>query len=440
MNTGWLLALAILPAVVLMVYIYIQDTHEKEPIGLLLTIFFLGVLSALPAIILEKLADIVINVTFGGTKLIYYAMTAFFGVAIIEEGVKFLAAYLMTWRNKHFNYKFDGIVYCLFGSMGFAAIENVLYLVVENMFSDYQSVLSMGIQRGFLAIPCHAMCGIFMGYYYGNAKYEKSYGRRSACRKNLFTGFMVACSLHAFYDFCLFTEMGLFLVLFFIFVVVADIYTFIKVLKAKKEDQKMFEAPQYRQYWTGPIADPYELYGGYNAPVYGGYAAPNSLENANIGTVQPGMSEYQPRPEQGMPEYQPRPEQGMPEYQPQQEPEMPEYQSRPEQGMPEYQPRPERGIPEYQPQQEPEMPRYQSQPGMPEYQPQSQQSASVSDQAGQGMSGYRAQNQEAARFIPPKERMISCPICGEANNFHAFYCKSCGKSLHSIPMDNNVSY
>ena len=83
MNTGWLLALAILPAVVLMVYIYIQDTHEKEPIGLLLTIFFLGVLSALPAIILEKLADIVINVTFGGTKLLYYAVTAFFGVAII---------------------------------------------------------------------------------------------------------------------------------------------------------------------------------------------------------------------------------------------------------------------------------------------------------------------------------------------------------------------
>ena len=403
------MALAILPAVVLMVYIYIQDTHEKEPIGLLLTIFFLGVLSALPAIILEKLADIVINVTFGGTKLLYYAMTAFFGVAIIEEGVKFLAAYLMTWRNKHFNYKFDGIVYCLFGSMGFAAIENVLYLVVENMFSDYQSVLSMGIQRGFLAIPCHAMCGIFMGYYYGNAKYEKSYGRRSACRKNLFTGFMVACSLHAFYDFCLFTEMGLFLVLFFIFVVVADIYTFIKVLKAKKEDQKMFEAPQYRQYWTGPIADPYELYGGYNAPVYGGYAAPNSLENANTGTVQPGMSEYQPRPEQGMPEYQPQQEPEMPEYQPQQEPEMPEYQP-------------------------------QSQSGMPEYQSQPQQSASVSAQAGQGMSEYRAQNQEAARFIPPKERMISCPICGEANNFHAFYCKSCGKSLHSIPMDNNVSY
>ena len=53
---------------------------------------------------------------------------------------------------------------------------------------------------------------------------------------------------------------------------------------------------------------------------------------------------------------------------------------------------------------------------------------------------FRKQNQEAARFIPPKERMISCPICGEANNFHAFYCKSCGKSLHSIPMDNNVSY
>ena len=263
--------IAVIPAALMMLYIYLQDKSEKEPIGLLLKIFFLGVLSAVPSIVAEWLIGNIIDVTFGGTFLIYHMITAFFGVAVIEEGFKFLAAYLVTWRNKHFNYKFDGVVYCLFGSMGFAAIENVLYLFrVES-----SSILGMGISRGLLAIPAHAMCAIFMGYYYGNAKYAKSFGDRAGCRKNMFTGFMIACSLHAFYDFCLMTQRVLFLIIFVVFVVAADILTIIRIHKAKKENLKMYEAPEYRQYWAGPAANPYIPYGGFDAPMYGGYAQPN---------------------------------------------------------------------------------------------------------------------------------------------------------------------
>ena len=167
MSTIFIILLAVIPAAALMIFIYLTDSNEREPIGLLLGVFGLGILSAIPAVILESIAKLIIDAMFGGLhEFIYHFITALFGVALIEEFVKFMAAFLPTWRNKNFNYKFDGIVYCLFGSMGFAAIENVLYLFTENT-----NVVSLGVQRGLLAIPAHAMCAVFMGYYYGNAKF-----------------------------------------------------------------------------------------------------------------------------------------------------------------------------------------------------------------------------------------------------------------------------
>ena len=269
------LTVAIIPTVVLMIFIYFQDNHEKEPISLLLKIFGLGVLSCIPVLIVEILGQLLNDLVFGGAKLMYYFSLAFFCVAPTEEFFKFMAAYLLTWRNKHFNYKFDGIVYCLFGSMGFAAIENVKYLIEGG--NELTTVMVTGIGRALLAIPCHAMCGIFMGYFYGNAKYLKSYGDRSGCRRNLFTGFAVAVCLHGFYDFCLFTGNVLFLILFVIFVIAADVLTIIRIVKAKKENAKMYEAPKYRQYWVD--ANPYQPYGGYAAPVYGGYNYANASGN-----------------------------------------------------------------------------------------------------------------------------------------------------------------
>ena len=215
MNTLIIILIAVLPALALMIFIFFQDNHEREPIGLLLKIFLLGILSVLPVLLFEFIADFLLKLIFGGL-------------------------YLLTNSN---------------------------------------SAVTLGIQRGFLAIPAHAMCAIFMGYYYGNAKYQKSYGNRIAGRRNLLIGFLIASSLHAFYDFCLFTNMGIFFLLFAIFVVVADILTIIRIVKARKENEKMYEAPQYRQYWVN--SNPYQPYGGYAAPVYGGYSYANASGNAN---------------------------------------------------------------------------------------------------------------------------------------------------------------
>ncbi len=393
MNTWLTVGIAVLPAVILLIFIYFQDKHEKEPVGLLLGIFGLGVLSAIPAILAELVMTKIIDVTFGGTFLLYHMVTAFFGVAVIEEGVKFLAAYLLTWRNKHFNYKFDGIVYCLFGSMGFAAIENVLYL----FRTESNLVLGMGISRGLLAIPAHAMCAIFMGYYYGNAKFAKSYGDRSKCRKLLITGFLTACCLHGFYDFCIMTGKLLFIFLFVVFVVVADIFTIIRIFKAKKEDQKMYEAPQYRQYWVA--SNPYQSYGGYQAPTYGGYAQPNVAGMQMNPTAQNDSPYGAPNMQGSQPGY------GAPNMQ----------GSQPGYGAP-------------------NMPGYGS-PNMP-----------GSPQGAAGMQPEYGRPVVKDLYIteaPPKaapvnntsndrNMLIHCPVCNEICSFHAFYCPKCGSAIHQL--------
>ncbi len=508
LSTWMIIVIALIPAIFMMVYIYLQDNHEKEPLGLLLGIFGLGILSAVPAIILEWLAEKVINLTFGGMDLVYLAVTAFFGVAVIEEGVKFLAAYILTWRNRHFNYKFDGIVYCLFASMGFAGIENVMYLLMENT----DTVLSLGISRGLLAIPCHGMCAIFMGYYYGNAKYAKSYGDRAGCRRNLLIGFLVACSLHGFYDFCLFTQRVVFMILFIIFVIVADIFTLIRIHKAKKTNQKMYEAPKFRQYWVN--ANPYQSYGGYQAPAYGAYTYGSNTsmvqtgEDANANSrpfVQPqygmpepdyrsGAGQYgQPRPgagQYGQP--QPgagqygQPQSGAGQYG-QSQPGAGQY-GQPQSGASQYG-QPQSGTSKYAPSQGAGQPfvtekRSGYEPTVvgkkQEYKPEivgektgrglsysehrdeeagtyrepdystyySTTTASEAGNTSQGSPVYQSNNSQSnpgnmsggmngnynQRMMPSSMRgvQIHCPVCGEINNFNAFYCTGCGASLHQI--------
>ena len=417
------LTVAIIPTVVLMIFIYFQDNHEKEPISLLLKIFGLGVLSCIPVLIVEILGQLLNDLVFGGTKLMYYFSLAFFCVAPTEEFFKFMAAYLLTWRNKHFNYKFDGIVYCLFGSMGFAAIENVKYLIEGG--NELTTVMVTGIGRALLAIPCHAMCGIFMGYFYGNAKYLKSYGDRSGCRRNLFTGFAVAVCLHGFYDFCLFTGNVLFLILFVIFVIAADVLTIIRIVKAKKENAKMYEAPKYRQYWVD--ANPYQPYGGYAAPVYGGYNYANASGN-NGGQVAP----YAPPVVATGQSYNPEVVSQGASYSPQAI----------NQGG-------------YNPQPQYQEPAYNQQAPTPGYVPQQsayQNTSSNQQVAYQNTSNNQQVNyqqntnnqgnenvqQQAAQPVQQpvqtlqRSSQIHCPVCGTINYFNAFNCNSCGASLHQL--------
>lgn len=120
---------AVLPAIFLLRYIYKHDTVDKEPPGLLLSLILMGIVAALMSIVLEIIGEKILNDQISQDDKYYKIILAFAVVAVVEEGTKFLLMKLKTWKNPNFNYSFDGIVYAVSVSLGFAAFENIKYVM-----------------------------------------------------------------------------------------------------------------------------------------------------------------------------------------------------------------------------------------------------------------------------------------------------------------------
>ena len=203
---------AVLPAAFLMRYIYRKDTIEKEPPRLLLSLVGMGVLSALAAIGLEYLGQHILSRYVDAGSPAYTIIFAFLVVAAVEEGTKFLFLKLRSWNDVNFNYRFDGVVYAVFVSLGFAAFENISYV--------FGYGLSVVIPRALLAIPGHMSFAVFMGLFYGRAKICQRNGNALGKRLNLVAGYVIAVLLHGFYDACVMIGDVFSMVLFIAFVVV----------------------------------------------------------------------------------------------------------------------------------------------------------------------------------------------------------------------------
>jgi protease PrsW len=161
MNVATLIALALAPGTAIALYIYLKDHHEREPLTLLLISFLYGALST----VITLFVSYPIN-AFLLTKpddVVSQFINAFFKVALLEEASKFIFVRFILYRNSNFNEPFDGIVYAVMVSMGFATLENVMYV--------YEYGLVTGLLRMFTAVPAHAVFGIMMGYYLGRAKF-----------------------------------------------------------------------------------------------------------------------------------------------------------------------------------------------------------------------------------------------------------------------------
>ena len=163
LNEILLVCAALLPAIVLCVYIFHKDRADKEPLGLLLALFGLGCVICFPAALIESILMIPIDLIFGSLSnlmgyRIYIAAECFLGVALVEEGLKFVVLLLLTRKNKNFNSLFDGLIYAVFVSLGFAALENVLYVL--------QYGWGNAVMRAILSVPGHMFFSVMMGYYY----------------------------------------------------------------------------------------------------------------------------------------------------------------------------------------------------------------------------------------------------------------------------------
>ena len=184
------LLLAIAPAMIFVIFIYLKDKIEKEPISFLIKNFFLG---AFGSIIITLILGVLFNSIYPLTdekSVFQQFIKAFVVVALVEEFSKYVIVKYYAQKNKEFNEPFDGIVYALTVSMGFAALENVLYIL--------QYGVSTGITRAFTAVPAHATFGILMGYFMGKAKFSKN-----RIQLNLL-GLLGATIFHGFYNFFLF--------------------------------------------------------------------------------------------------------------------------------------------------------------------------------------------------------------------------------------------
>ena len=163
---NYILIAALAPVAMLLYYIYRKDEFQKEPVKEVLKAFGLGVLSVF--------VSLMISGPFGAVGLypeeqetVWDGIAiSFFGAAIPEEIAKFLMFWLLVRRNRYFDEHMDGIVYAAAVSLGFAGLENVMYL-----FSSDDWV-STGIARALFSVPGHCFFGILMGYYYSLVRFD----------------------------------------------------------------------------------------------------------------------------------------------------------------------------------------------------------------------------------------------------------------------------
>lgn len=220
-----------LPALVLLYFIYKQDRVEKEPLGLLAKLFIAGGLMTIPAGIAESfLIPIAARILAGGgNTLAFLLVENFLIIAVAEEGFKRLAMRRLTWNHPAFNYRFDGVVYGVAAALGFAAFENVMYIL------GYGLVVAP--VRAITAIPLHCIVGVFMGHFYGMSKYYASRGREPESRRNMSLSLLVPVVIHGFYDFAAMAGNSSLEAGFLLFIVVLDIIAISAVRRYSRTDQ-----------------------------------------------------------------------------------------------------------------------------------------------------------------------------------------------------------
>ena len=213
--------LAVIPTVILLIYVYQKDIVEKEPLRLLMILFFLGVLIAIPVMYLEQSV-----LSFTGITVVNYFDSfalSFLIISLIEEGYKYIILLISSWKNRNFNHRYDAIVYSVFLSLGFATIENILYVVRNNYV--------VALYRAIVSVPAHAFYAVGCGYFLGLAK-EASI-KKDTKKKVLFLflAFLIPWILHGVFDFLLLTENSILLGVFFSFVTFLYILSYLQIKK-----------------------------------------------------------------------------------------------------------------------------------------------------------------------------------------------------------------
>lgn len=201
-----LVVLSVVPALILAGYIRRADVTTDEPRTLLVVTFLLTVVLAGAAAILNQVGQGAIvgigTVAFGpgvvGTPVM---LAAFFFLVVgpVEETVKLLAVRLYAYRDDRFDAVIDGAVYGAVAGLGFATIENALYITrpLESVATtaDVLQTASGTTAARTLAGPGHVIYSALAGFYLGLAKFNREYAVPLVTK-----GLVLAAVIHATYN------------------------------------------------------------------------------------------------------------------------------------------------------------------------------------------------------------------------------------------------
>lgn len=182
-----ILSAGMAPGLALLVFFYLRDRYETEPIASVAKAFIYGIIVTFPVMFLQYVLN---EEQLIGSGLIQ----AFFGTAMPEEFMKWFVLYFLIYTHTHFDEPYDGIVYATSVSLGFATAENVLYLAAHGV--EY------AFMRALLPVSSHALFGAIMGYYLSRAKF----GDPSLEKRMLMLAFLISFLLHGSFDYILFIE------------------------------------------------------------------------------------------------------------------------------------------------------------------------------------------------------------------------------------------
>lgn len=234
-----LIIVAIIPVALILYYVNSKDKN-KEPIKLLVELFLAGAFSCFLVICVSSffakyLPFMNIDTSSGDNTFLDVFLYSFIGVALIEELCKFLMTYLIGYRNREFEEIYDMVVYAIFVALGFACLENILYVT--------SSGLRIGILRGFTAVPGHACDGLFMGYYLSYAKLYSVNGDKLNETENILKAMFIPVLLHGIYDFCCFYTNKYINIIFIVFIVTLYIMSIDRLNKTAKKNRKIGVSP-----------------------------------------------------------------------------------------------------------------------------------------------------------------------------------------------------
>lgn len=212
-----LVVIAIAPILFLAWFIYTRDRYEPEPRRLILKTFLLGAVLVVPVMFAELLGGLLLPSSTDPLVLFLHFLLI---VALVEESSKYVAVHVSVYRSSQFNEPMDGLVYGAMAGLGFAAPENLLYVLSRGA--------ALGVIRAVLSVPGHALWGAIIGYYLARQKLEVKPGAG-------LRGLFFAVILHTTFDYGLIATDALVGILIATVVVVAGWVIFFRLRRIALE-------------------------------------------------------------------------------------------------------------------------------------------------------------------------------------------------------------